>query len=237
VDVDPVYSALAVGDLPAHASTHEPGGADEVNDIDIGNTGVLLSAHKSRHEPGGADEIAAWTPLDPFSLPAVRMDRFSMAYWDGTYWVCRNWDKLGSVSSVLWVNKTYGYGTYQWKGKITMPSNAGFIFMGFEKSHGFAADGLIAFVVYSGPSYRTQTVLGVNIEENILAGQDWTVERTFRIEWSATQVVFKVDGATVATHTTVIPPENIPFFIESGTHEHLLPDGEQAVYARSFEVI
>jgi len=41
----------------AHHATHEPGGIDEVNDIDILNTGVLLSAHRARHEPGGADLV------------------------------------------------------------------------------------------------------------------------------------------------------------------------------------
>ena len=41
----------------AHSASHEPAGADEVNDIDIANTGVLLSAHESRHVTGGADDI------------------------------------------------------------------------------------------------------------------------------------------------------------------------------------
>lgn len=41
----------------AHTASHEPTGADEVNDIDIGNTGVLLSAHAARHQAGGADVL------------------------------------------------------------------------------------------------------------------------------------------------------------------------------------
>jgi len=43
----------------AHASRHEPGGADEVHDIDILNTGTLLSAHAARHASGGADPLPA----------------------------------------------------------------------------------------------------------------------------------------------------------------------------------
>ncbi|HKQ98853.1 MAG TPA: hypothetical protein VJV75_13335 [Candidatus Polarisedimenticolia bacterium] len=43
----------------AHAARHAPGGADELNDLDIGNTGTPVSAHHARHEEGGADAIAA----------------------------------------------------------------------------------------------------------------------------------------------------------------------------------
>jgi len=46
----------------AHAATHEPGGTDEVNDIDILNSGVLLSAHSARHQPGGADALPTGIP-------------------------------------------------------------------------------------------------------------------------------------------------------------------------------
>lgn len=40
-----------------HAASHEPGGADEVNDIDILSTGVNLCTHATRHENVGGDEI------------------------------------------------------------------------------------------------------------------------------------------------------------------------------------
>lgn len=50
--------------VAAHAATHEPAGADEVNDIDIGNTGVLLSAHKARHVAAGADAFVGGDLLD-----------------------------------------------------------------------------------------------------------------------------------------------------------------------------
>lgn len=47
----------------AHKSSHEPAGADEVNDVDIGNTGVLLSVHAARHESGGLDEVTVATAV------------------------------------------------------------------------------------------------------------------------------------------------------------------------------
>jgi hypothetical protein len=40
-----------------HASEHEPGGVDEVNDIDLGGTGTPATLHASRHADGGADPI------------------------------------------------------------------------------------------------------------------------------------------------------------------------------------
>jgi len=43
----------------AHHTRHEPGGADEVQDIDILNTGTIVSAHASRHASGGADPLPA----------------------------------------------------------------------------------------------------------------------------------------------------------------------------------
>lgn len=55
--LDPAWSPILLGDLPAHAPTHEPLGVDPVGDIDILATGVLLSGHDTRHEPGGADEV------------------------------------------------------------------------------------------------------------------------------------------------------------------------------------
>lgn len=42
-----------------HHTRHEPGGADEVQDIDILNTGTPVSAHASRHASGGADPLPA----------------------------------------------------------------------------------------------------------------------------------------------------------------------------------
>ena len=53
-----------------HHERHEPGGVDEVNDIDIGNTGVLLSAHAARHVKGGADEITDYLNMGAIPVRA-----------------------------------------------------------------------------------------------------------------------------------------------------------------------
>lgn len=50
--------------VTSHDERHEPGGVDEVNDVDILNTGVNVSAHQSRHVPGAADPIPTGVPSD-----------------------------------------------------------------------------------------------------------------------------------------------------------------------------
>ncbi len=72
---------------------------------DVNSRLNLVLSHASRHALGGADELSIYKPLDPASVPNARMDRFSMAYYDGTYWVCRNCAKVGSISSILWAGK------------------------------------------------------------------------------------------------------------------------------------
>jgi hypothetical protein len=57
--------------VASHASTHEPGGADEVNDIDIAGSGTDVSAHKSRHVSGGADPFAGGDLLDATARVSV----------------------------------------------------------------------------------------------------------------------------------------------------------------------
>ena len=58
--------------VPIHHPRHEPAGADEINDIDIGNTGVLLSAHKARHVTAGADTFVAGDLLEATARVVVR---------------------------------------------------------------------------------------------------------------------------------------------------------------------
>ena len=46
-------------DSASHGSTHEPGGVDEVQDIDLGGSGTNATAHASRHADGGPDALPA----------------------------------------------------------------------------------------------------------------------------------------------------------------------------------
>lgn len=68
-----VFSGFYFGPLPAHASTHENGGSDEIN---VGGlSGVLADAqnpttHASSHQSGGADSIK----LDDLATPDDNTD-------------------------------------------------------------------------------------------------------------------------------------------------------------------
>lgn len=63
----------------AHASRHAPGGADELNDLDIANSGTPVSAHHARHEFGGADAIAVGS-LDANVLKEGTLPQPSLAW-------------------------------------------------------------------------------------------------------------------------------------------------------------
>jgi len=56
-----------------HSARHEPGGPDEVGDIDIANSGTPVSNHHTRHATGGADAMTAasldGSVLIPGSIP------------------------------------------------------------------------------------------------------------------------------------------------------------------------
>lgn len=52
-----------------HHLDHEPGGGDEVHDIDIADTGVNLSGHQNRHIQDGLDAVIS--ALDPRAYPML----------------------------------------------------------------------------------------------------------------------------------------------------------------------
>lgn len=61
------------GGSGTHAAIHEPGGNDEVGDIDILDTGILLSVHAARHASGADDAL----PDDSVSSSMLQDDAFS----------------------------------------------------------------------------------------------------------------------------------------------------------------
>ncbi len=57
IDQDKLESILQNTAFADHDTRHEPGGADEMNDLDIANTGTNVSLHAARHVPGAADPL------------------------------------------------------------------------------------------------------------------------------------------------------------------------------------
>jgi hypothetical protein len=153
----------------------------------------------------------------------------SLSFFDGTYFICHTKPStLCESASAITLHKVFGGGTYEWTGKmspaagLTNNTQCG---MGFEKYHGNAELGIIAFVLDADGAYRTYTGTGgaTTKKEVIVTSpvQDWTTEKIFRVEWTSGQVIFKVwNGASwdiVNTHTTNVPPTSAPesFFLET----------------------
>jgi len=170
---------------------------------------------------------------------AFRMDRESFAIWDGDYggWCCRSKNALYSISSILLTKPQYGFGTYRCYGKILLNGTPSVLYvMGFERHHGFFEEGIIGF--FRGTNYyNVVTAWDGTYTITSLTGQDWTIEREFKIVWTSTQVDFYVDGSLVASHTTDIPQSELSWFIESSTPTTELPGGEIGVWQRNFEKI
>lgn len=167
---------------------------------------------------------------------AFRMDRYSFAYWDGDYggWCCRSKNEKGTISSILLTKPQYHFGTYKCRGKIYLGGTPNVLYvMGFERHHGFCEEGIIGF--YRGANYyNVITAWDGSYTITSLSGQDWTVEREFKIVWTSTQVDFYVDGALVASHTTDIPQGHLSWMIESATPPDVEPGGEIGVWQKDF---
>jgi len=157
--------------------------------------------------------------IDNLNPIAVRMQEDALVYYDDPYMVCRG--KVLVAAPPLghqhcsWVTLAdYAFGTYEWKGKILGCDHGEEYPGGFEHHHGWPLEGLITFIYVEGV-YKSWTSWAGTQTLTTLAGQDWTVERTFKVVWAADSVKFYVDGVLVATHTTNVPQEAMNFFSEA----------------------
>ena len=131
---------------------------------------------------------------------------FGRAYFDGE-WIVLWQPVLSSGQSKLRTLKTWGYGTYQWWGKITTPD------VNFTQQIGFGGLGETAHAIqvrHNGSNYQFITNDGTNLSTTNLTGQDWTVARKFRIEWAADSCKLFVDDVEEAHHTSYVP--SVPLF-------------------------
>jgi hypothetical protein len=157
------------------------------------------------------------TPI-PLTL-GTRMGKYAQVFYEGGYIWVRAGATLDVWASAILIGAdiNFGFGTYQWKGLVNPEANKGMIPFGFERYHGIAGEGLIDMRV-DDTTYYARTNWQGNSTYTVLGGQDWSIEKTFKIVWSNTKVEFYVDGALVATHTTNIPQVPMSPFMESWTH-------------------
>lgn len=124
----------------------------------------------------------------------------------------------------------YHYGVITWNGKISSAQPYQMSFFGLEDIPGGYGNGNIVYY-FDGSSYIAQTYKSGAATKTTLNGQDWTVMTEFKIDWSPTQVVFYINGAQVAVHTTNIPSEPLNMLIEVLTDYNNAPATEQEVWS------
>jgi hypothetical protein len=148
------------------------------------------------------------------SLAAVEADDFTASTLNPALWTSGNWSggayapaPSGSVLSIMttsggWVRSvpTYTHATLE---AIASFGSAAYQHIGFG-SDGFSGNRYFLFSTYNGDGHLHARVNNNTAEQNIDLGPLPTGMHRYRIEWTALnsttdQVVFYIDGATVAT--------------------------------------
>jgi len=179
-----------------------------------------------------------WLSITEVYQPYVaRMDEYALCYIAGGYFVCRGYANVGDAinhfASWLVTGKLYGYGTYEWIGKIKNPVAKTWCIPGFfEKKHGWGNNGSAFFECKEG-TYNTVTYDDAgNQELNAHGAEDWTSDTTFKIVWDASKVEFYTDGGLLATHSTRVPTEPAHFGIENAIFHTGSPASEPFTYIK-----
>jgi hypothetical protein len=175
--------------------------------------------------------------LSPEDIDAlIRMQEESTVYYDSPYFVIRA--KAQPVDgktqhATLFSLQELDFGTFEGKAKIIGSSKGEETPFGFINHYGFPLEGIACFVRYHDGSqikHKCWSAWDGLEEETILADQDWTVERTFKIAWASSLLQFLIDDVLKATHSTRIPQNPMNFFAEACAY----PEGSEAgVYFRN----
>jgi len=207
--VQNTIDALTLGGTIVLMDMRKPNGLTQPSDVRI-----IEHYH-------GQERVYLWSGL-AFSPISTRTGTDSLTYYDsqdGAYTIYMTSSVAANQFFSFWtMEQQFGFGTYQWKGKISNDSNANLMYFvgGLEWHHGRMGDGIICFY-FNGTHYKIVNTYNMLDTETVLTGQDWKIERTFKIEWSSTQVKFYIDGTLKATHSTNIPQYPMCFFAESFT--------------------
>lgn len=156
----------------------------------------------------------------PLWTIGTRSDNMVLSYFADDYYTSRASSAApGDSYGSLWtIGALFDFGTYQCKGYIQSPgANRGMHVFGFEYHHGWAGEGLINFQNTAG-TYSVVNKTAAGTTQTNLGGEDWTSEKTFKIEWATGSIKFYVDGALKATHTTYVPQVSMCLYIETYTY-------------------
>jgi len=181
---------------------------------------------------GNADE---WiSPYVQYLPLAFRTDQQGLIYYEDPYIICRIHTEVNHTISWLAFGKTFGYGTYEWKAKVSgMEQDDSSFYMGLEKRHGWAIEGIIA-VRYepAAAEYQLYTSDGANAESTEITGVTFTNENTFMIVWNSSHVLLYVNDVLKATHETYTPSGQMQLFGEAITYA-TAPSAEVYLYFKN----
>jgi len=175
------------------------------------------------------------SPIDFY----YRVGTFCLAYRAGDYIVLEaheNYPKQDGQErnfSIYSINKLFGYGTYEWTAREERNGNGDrqTFLGGFERHHGRPTHGIIMFWSNETGTHIFETSDGKSSKQTTLPPQDWTVNHTFKVQWTANYVKGYVDNSLVATHTTEIPVNmQMAFFTEVFHSWTNAPNGSTKVY-------
>lgn len=162
-------------------------------------------------------------PHEEYLPLAYRIDKEGLIYYEDPYIVIRLHDIADIWASWLAFGKTFHFGTYEWKARLVEPVMDATIILGvLEKRHGWADEGIIA-LKHAGSDHKYYFVTsseakgGTGNETTEITAIDFTVEHTFKIEWTSTYVKFYIDDVLKATHTTKVPQDPMQLFAEVAT--------------------
>ena len=225
------HDAITELDLIKHTSSPDAVSTDRLRSMLYDNPAwAFLQRHDERLRVleqtvsaptlGTVITVAAESKKDIYEKTcARRMQEDAFVYTDGDYVVCRGKvlvaaPPLGHQHCSWATHEQFGYGAYEWKGKILGCDHGEEYPGGFENHHGFPLEGLITFLYLDGV-YKSWTSWAGSQTFTTLAGEDWTTEKTFKIVWDSTHVYFYVNNVLKATHTTNIPQDTMGFFFEA----------------------
>ena len=182
---------------------------------------LITYALSSLYMTGEGYVRGSWiSPADHYLPLAFRVNSQGLIYYDPPYIVIRVHNESDQWISWLAFGEIFDFGIYEWKAKCENNVSNTHIYLGiFEHHHGWCNEGIIT-IRFDGVATRWQLYTSSELgetEATTINDVNFSVENTFKIDWTPSHVSFYVNGTLKATHTTAVPQEAMQLFAEVGT--------------------
>gem|GEM_PF-2175500 len=184
-------------------------------------TALTTYALSSLYMTGEGYVRESWiSPADHYLPLAFRVNSQGLIYYDPPYIVIRVHNESDQWISWLAFGEIFDFGIYEWKAKCENDVNNTHIYLGiFEHHHGWCDEGIIT-IRFDGAAMKWQFYTSNEVgetEATTTNDVNFSVENTFKIDWTPSHVSFYANGTLKATHTTAVPQEAMQLFAEVGT--------------------